>query len=397
MRREMYILLVVGIGLLVFASTIRAQDEQWLQYKCEREAERIIGYADMRSSNLELSPVKPPDVKLPQFKTEKPLFAKWTTPMVKSGFLWVALDRTSESGKYDRLFIDSNGNGHLDDEEAQVPYQTDQYSARFGPVKVVFEAEDGPVSYHLNLRLFDYGDLNRQRLYVNSGGWYEGEVTVADKKRHCVLLDQNANGTFDDKALDPAKSDRIRIGEKGEIDGRFVGRYVDIDGVLYRLEVAHDGAFVKLAKAEGVKYGSVRVPETITEFSAGGPNGLFKFKPDKGTGSLPVGRYRVNSWTIDRKDEKGKLWQLRGTFFSIKGNFEVTKDAETALEIGEPVTGTISAMQNGDNYEFSKGLKGPLGEYVMLTSSGQEVRNLWKMKAANKDGTYEKIYPIPDQ
>lgn len=395
MKREMYILLAAEIGLLVLASTARAQDEQWLQYKCEREAERIIGFADMRTSSLEVSPIKPPDVKLPQFKTENPLFAKWMTPMVKSGFLWVAVDRTSEQGKYDRLFIDSNGNGHLDDEEAQVPYQTDTYYTRFGPVKVVFEAEDGPVAYHLNLRTFDY--QNNRRLYVNSGGWYEGEVTVAGKKRHCVLIDQNNNGTFNDSSIEPDNCDRIRIGERGEIDSRFTGRFIEIDGVLYQTEVARDGAFVKLAKAEGVKFGSVRMPETITEFSAGGPNGQFRFKPDKGTGSLPVGSYRVCSWKIDRKDEKGKLWQLIGMSFAAQSSFEVTEGAETALEIGEPVTGTISARLNGDNYEFSKSLKGPLGEYVMLASGGQDIRNQWKMKAANKEGTYEKLYPIPDQ
>ncbi len=395
MKRETYILLTVGIGLLVSASTAGAQDEQWLQYKCEREAERIVGFSDMRTSSLEASPDKPPGVKLPQFKAENPLFAKWTTPMVKSGFLWVALDRTSQQGKWDRLFIDSNGNGHLDDEEAQTPYQTDQYYTRFGPVKVVFEAEDGPVAYHLNLRFFDY--QNNKRLYVNSGGWYEGEVTVAGKKKYCVLIDQNANGTFDDIGLDPSKSDRIRIGEKGGIDSRFVGRYIEIDGVLYQTEIARDGAFIKLAKAEDVKFGSVRVPETITEFSAGGANGLFTFKPDKGTGSLPVGMYRVNSWRIDRKDEKGKSWQLNGTYFSAKGDFEVTEGAETALEIGEPITGTVSTRLNGDSYEFSKSLKGSLGEYVMLTSSGQEVGSLWKMKASNKKASYEKLYPIPDQ
>ena len=61
-------MLAAGIGLLVRGSTVRAQDEQWLQYKCEREAERIVGFGDMRTSSLEVSPIKPPDVKLPQFK-----------------------------------------------------------------------------------------------------------------------------------------------------------------------------------------------------------------------------------------------------------------------------------------------------------------------------------------
>jgi predicted heme/steroid binding protein len=52
---------------------------------------------------------------------------------------------------------------------------------------------------------------------------------------------------------------------------------------------------------------------------------------------------------------------------------------------------------NGENYEFSKSLRGSLGEYITLNSSGQNIGDMWKMKAVNKEGIFEKIYPIPDQ
>jgi hypothetical protein len=88
---------------------------------------------------------------------------------------------------------------------------------------------------------------------------------------------------------------------------------------------------------------------------------------------------------------------MLGYGFSDRGDFEIKEEAETALEIGEPVTAGLEVRLNGENYEFSKSLRGSLGEYVSLDSSGQDVRNLWKMKATNKEGTFEKIYPIPDQ
>jgi hypothetical protein len=394
MVKRNYVLLAVGIGLLFLITSAGAQDEQWLQYHSEREAQRIIG--SMGTVYREITMNKPADVNLPQFKTSQQFFAEWPTPMVKSGRLWMALDRSSEQGKWDRLYIDSNGDGRLDDEDAVTAYQTDQYSTLFWPVKVVFEGEDGPVTYHLNFRFYDYNEQNR-RLYIYSGGWYEGEVTVGDQKKYCMLIDYNVNGTFNDKSLQAGASDRIGIGDKGDQNTGFVGNYIEVGNVLYRTEIARDGAFIKLAKAEDVKYGNIRVPETITELTVGGENGQFTHKLKDGATTLPVGKYRIDHWQIDRKDDKGKSWTMRGYGFSDRGDFDIKEDAETALEIGEPITAGLEARLNGENYEFSKSLRGSLGEYVTLTAGGQDVRNLWKMKATNGDGTFEKIYPIPDQ
>jgi len=164
MKNRTFILLAVGICLYVLTLTAGAQDEQWLQYHSEREAQQIMGGM---STSRKVTSDKPQDVKLPEFKTKQQYFIDWATPMVKSGRLWIALDRTIEQGKWDRLFIDSNGNGHLDDEDAVTAYRTDQNYTYFGPVKIVFEGEDGPISYHLNFRFFDYNEQNR-RLYIYS-------------------------------------------------------------------------------------------------------------------------------------------------------------------------------------------------------------------------------------
>ena len=395
MKGKTYICLAVWITILILTSAAGAQDEQWLQYHSEREAMQIVG--DMTRSNLKLTSEKPQGVELPDFKTEEPFFTSWSTPMVDSGRLWIAVDRSAEKGRWDQLYIDSNVNGHLNDETAIKAYRTEQYYTYFGPVKVVFEGEDGPLTYHLNFMFRESGET--RQLYVSPGGWYEGDITVEGAKKYCMLIDYNGNGTFNDKSINYGECDRIRIGEKGTRDTGYVGNYIEINDTLYHTEIARDGAYIMLSKADDVKFGTVRLPDTITEFSAGGENGLFKFKPENAVGSLPVGKYRINSWTIERKDEKGKKWELQGRAFSEKGDFEISEGTEVSLEVGEPITGNLQVNLNTDtdNYEFEKSVRGPLGEYVTLTRSGQRVSNLWKMSTKNKEGTFAKTYPMPDQ
>jgi len=391
MGNKIYIQIVVGISLLILTSAARAQDEQWLQYHTSRQAWRIVG--DMGASNPKVVSEKPQGVQLPDFKCNDPFFARWSSPMAASGGLWMAFDRQNKLGHpYDLLYIDSNGDGNLADESAIASYEVDYRSSRrttFGPIKVIFEGEDGPVTYHINVEFYNYS--GRRNLYVRSAGWYEGAIKVGGVKKYCVLIDQNANGTFNDKSLNAHECDRIRIGKKSVRDSLFVGNYIEIDDVLYRPEIARDGAYIKLSKAEDVKFGNIRIPETIIEFSAGGENGLFTLKPEKGTGSLPVGRYRVNHWAIERKDEKGKKWKMQGEGFSNKGDFDITEVKEAELSIGEPVVSTIEPQNRSGTRSFSHNLKGRLGERIELTSDGARPRAP-KLHIKSKDGTYDRTF-----
>ena len=357
----------------------------------ERQAQRIVG--DMGTSNPKVVSEKPQGVELPDFKCNDPFFARWPTPMVASGGLWMAFDRQNKLGRpYDLLYIDSNGDGSLADESAIVSYEVDYRSSRrttFGPIKLIFKGEDGPITYHINIEFLNY--TGRKYLYIRAAGWYEGTVTVAGTKKYCVLIDHNANGTFNDKSLNAAECDRIRIGKKGDQDTCYVGNFIEIDDVLYRPDIARDGACIKLIKAEDVKFGNIRLPKTITEFSAGGENGLFTLKPEKGTGSLPVGRYRINYWAIERKDEKGKKWKMQGEGFSNKGDFDITEVKEAELSIGEPIISTIELQNRSGTRAFSHNLKGRLGERIELTSDGAQPRAP-KLNIKSKDCTYDRTF-----
>ena len=387
MVHKTHIWLCVGVGLLVLTMQAQAQDEQWLQYHSSREAGQILG--GMGQKVLELSAEQPAGLKLPQFKGQNQFFAKWSTPMVKRGFLWISLDKTHKQGPYDLLYTDSNGDGHLNDETAVQAYRTDQNNAYFGPVKVIFEIEDGPVTYHLNFRFYNYSD--QSKIYVSSGGWYEGDITVSGAKKHCVLFDYNTNGAFDDKSIASAECDRVRIGKKGEQDTRFVGKYIEVDGSLYRPEIARDGAYIKLTKADDVQFGNVRLPESITELFAGGENGLFTLKLEKGTGSLPVGKYRINDWAIERKDEKGTQWKLKGNGLPEKSVFDITEDKETEVSIGEPIIATLDASGREGTHSFNLSMKGRAGERIELTRNGAQPQAP-KVHIKSKDGTYDRTY-----
>ena len=384
-RKVILVLFLLAVSVQLCA----AEELQWLQYRSAREARQIVG--DMGMESAELSGYKPKDVELPEFKGEEPLFAKWSSPMVEGGHLWIAFDRTHKHGPHDSLFIDSNGDGRLSDETATAAYRTEQYRTYFGPVKVVFEGEDGPVSYHLNFEFYSYEE--RRHLYVSSGGWYEGAVTVAGEKKHCVLIDYNTNGTFDDKTGESVRfnCDRVRIGKKDERDTRFVGNYIEIDGEYYQLEVARDGAYITLQAAEDIKFGRVKMQEAITGFSAGGQNGLFAIKLEKGLGELPVGKYRIDYWAIERKDEKGNTWELKGESFGNKGKFEVNEEGQTELTVGEPIISNLRARIKKSRYYFDQEMKGQLGERISLTRSNSRPRPP-KLHIKSADGTYDRTF-----
>ncbi len=382
MKSENHIWLIGVIAVTILTSAAQPQDVQWLQYRSASEASSVV--RDIGLQMLPAASEKPAGVKLPAFTGSEQVFAKWTTPMVAAGYLWIVVDGRN------KLFIDSNGNGHLDDESAIEVYRSDQDSAYFGPVKVVFQGQDGPVTYHLNIQLLDRRE--DKQLHVRTAGWYEGAITIAGQKKQCMLIDYNANGAFNDRSVNFDQCDRIQIGGTDTQETRFVGNYIEADGTLYSSEIARDGACVKFTKAEGVKVGTVRLPESITELAAGGENGLFILKPEKGQCTLPVGKYRIEHWTIQRSDDKDAEWKLQGAYFDDTGLFDVNEAQPAELSIGEPVICTLQASQREpENYYFRQELKGKLGERIELTRNNARPQPP-KVRIKSKHGEYDRTF-----
>lgn len=372
--------------LILTSQTMAAQEEQWLQYRYDREADQITDATS--GAHLTLKTEKPEGVKLPKFECE-PLFGQWQTPMAEAGFLHVALDRSTVNGPYNLLYLDRNVNGHLNDEEPLIPYRTDSRSATWGPVKLVFEGEDGPIVYHVNLR----GDFRQEYRYlrVTAGGWYEGSVDIKGKSFPCILLDFNGNGVFDDQSIDSYRADRIRIGSREKQSLQMVGRYLEVNETLYALDVARDGAFIVLDLAEDVTYGQVKLPSTIISFGVGGPQGQFTKAPQDGIVKLPVGKYRIEQWTMERK-QGGTTWRMKGSRFREKGDFEVRANQPVDLKIGEPLTSKVNVRKEATSYYFTQTVVGQLGESIDITQGGNRPPQAPKLHIRSTEGKYERTY-----
>lgn len=365
---------LVGMGVAPLAS---AQREQWLNYRTSSEG-RGYRYLDLDTN-------APPGVALPKLNGPA-YFARWTTPMDPGGGRWICLDRTSRSGLWDRLFVDRNGDGRLDDEKPIKTWRRDQSNAYFDRARIVFKSEDGPVVYHLACRFIKYDD-NRIYFLASSAGWYEGRVDFAGKKRRVQLVDENVNGTFND--LVPASSEADAILVDGLNGGqRYLGRLLEVDGRIYHIEVARDGAFLKLWEAKDLTFGKVRVPSTVSELTALGQNGQFIREPSSGEFTLPAGKYRVYGWKIDRKDDRGQKWQVTGYSVPDTASFEVSVSNPSTLEVGEPIRAVWQASDAaGNQVTFSLRFRGLLGESIEFTRGGETPRGP-RLTVTNADGSF---------
>jgi hypothetical protein len=346
---------------MVAAGSALAQTEQWLQYH--------TGTESLSYHQLEATTNPPAGVALPKL-IGPAYFIRWKTPLDPSGGRWLCLDRSRKAGPHDLIYIDSTGNGRLDDKTPLQARSASGNDMEFPPARMVFKGEDGPITYHLVFRAYDFQN-NQVELLASSACWYEGTVNFDGVKKHIKLVDGNVNGTFNDMAADPYESDRVEI-EGDKTAEHFLGKMLEVGGKLYRVEVARDGAFVKVQKAEDVTLGQVHVPENISELSVFGENGHFTRQPVNGQVSLPVGHYQIFRWTINRKDDKGAAWTLSGYSFPRNGGFKVDADKTPLLKIGEPFKAVLSAAEAADRQvTFSLQFKGSQDESIELLRAGQ--------------------------
>ena len=334
-----------------------AQKEQWLQYKVDSEG-RGYRYLDLTTN-------PPPNLQLSKLSAQ-PYFAWWASPMDPAGGRWLCFDRSTKSGPYDRLFYDASGGGKLGEKPAQAS-RSDEYAAYFNGLRFVFKGEDGPITYHLNLRFMKYEERDA-RLLASSAGYYEGMVDVGGTKRRVQLTDANANAVFNDMDYDAGANDRVRI----EDNDRMLGRLVEVGKDFYEIQVARDGAFIKLKKAENVPMGEVTVSTEVTSFTAIGQNGQFSRKPENGRFTVPAGRYRIQEWTLKRKDDHGASWSLSGYNLDETSAFEVAAGGRPKVEVGEPIRAVMQANQLTNRVEFSLRFLGRYNETVQIQKGDQD-------------------------
>ncbi len=409
------------MGVMLAATATQAQDIQRLEYGTDGSLERSIGvYSEVR---VRADPSPPAGLALPKFTGDRPLFAKWITPRVPAGHLWLALDQSAKQGAYDRLYVDTNADGSLADEtpvaaeqaeaaanpNAPVAYgrRLSQQTARFAPVKVLFPGKDGPAAYHLNITFrsrsqrvitWTRGVPDREvlleELWLTPGCWHEGTVTVGGHTYTCRLADANVNGTFDDVSADEGQADFILMdGDAMMPLVRTAGRYIQIGGALYHPEPARDGASIAFTPAKDVPTGTLRLDVPQAQVTVGGLNGLLCFNVAEGKASAPAGKYRLSTWKVEKADGSGAAWRAEGSVIPNESSvLQVDEGKETPLAIGEPFAckWTDTAQDRGTHI-LGLRLRGRLDEPVYLYRDGRQAAPP-QVRVVNADKTYDQTF-----
>jgi hypothetical protein len=394
-------LLVSSLAVLgsLLAGVLGAQ-QQPLEYRLSDDPR--TSEITVRSVELKTTTGAPDGVQLPEFLTEDARFAKWETPRAPAGHVWLALDRSEANPNYDRLYIDSDCDGSLADEEAAETRAASRNRSLFGSVSVAFPAGDGdPVAFHIDADCRPPADSARSvrgpisaadwRIQVSSAGWYEGTVTIGDKQFDLRLIDYNSNGTFDDTSTDFSDADRILVGEAGNYGRIFTGRYVRIGEDYYHPSPARDGAFIGLTEADNASLGTIRMSADVGELAIGGENGLLTLNGSDRAAAVPAGKWHISHWQTSRKDNRGATWTLKGSGLGNNGIFDLAGGGEATLDVGEPLVATLTVSRKGSTCTFNETLKGHRGESVTLEKNGQRAP-LPRVRITNEDGTYNRLY-----
>ena len=314
-----------------------------------------------------------------------PMLAVWKTPLAPGGQVLMAAVQTKPDGPYDRMVIDANANGRLDDDQAveatDLRAFKDLQSCRFAGLKLKLPAADGPVTYHMDISFYKSGKLFRLR--AQSACWYEGRIDLDGQPVDCLLLDSNVNGLFNDIDADPLKSDFLKLGDRPM--GR-VGKYVKVGDAFHQLTVAPDGSALTLTPAGDLAMGQVQATG-VDVLCAAGANGVFFCDTREGPAKLPIGSYRVMTWLISR-EKGGAKFEATGTATKPIA-FDVLADQAAVLDVGEPLLGsaTLQATPNGEYQVSDPKLVGRSGERVTLTRNDKQVEAP-RFKVTNEDGSY---------
>ncbi|MCP4260610.1 MAG: hypothetical protein GY774_24245 [Planctomycetes bacterium] len=140
-----------------------------------------------------------------------------------------------------------------------------------------------------------------------------------------------------------------------------------------------------------VVYGSVSLPETVSQFAAESENGIINIIPEKGIAKLPVGEYTTRLWRTEREDDQGNAWAMTGQSFDDQNFFEINDSNMTKLDIGEPIIATVDARSSGSIYSFNQIIKGRLDEHIQLTRNGARPRAP-KLNIKNEDDSYDRTF-----
>jgi hypothetical protein len=250
----------------------------------------------------------------------------------------------------------------------------------FGPVRVSLKTDHGPRLYHFLVRSYAYS-RNYQYLNLETACYYLGQVRLGDKTHKVALVDNNANGAFNDLSTSPWDGDRLLIDLND--DGQFavnaagspetfpMSKLLQVGDGYVAVEAAPDGSSLAMSVPD-LKLGQVQSDGAfqITLISSAA-EGVLRVKSEDGQAKVPVGEYRLYETAITRKDDQGRRWELSSSSRGEMPTIKVAADTTTELKLGSPLQARVSARVSGRSVSFSLELTDAAGLAATVTLNGQ--------------------------
>lgn len=373
-------LLLQAFFLLVISA--QAHEEEACRFEC-KVSSHLVSDNDRGGRQEAMLFMGPPEgVSIPEFTSNRIYSGKWKTPRVKEGFLHFAYEHVS---KEKRLFyFDHNCDGNLGDEQAVPATVVWSNWVKFEPVKIQFPGLESPEIFHLQA---DFNVIS-QRFWFRTKVHYQGEILVDGELMECLLIDNNANGVFND-----VLEDVVRVGEKPDRIEHLLSQYIKIHNGFYHLSPEPHGGTVRFGQMTHLPLGKVELTKKIHDLTLIGDRTCLHYNPEDNIIQVPEGEWRIKSWTINWKDDEGATWRLDGDSFPEDQTFHVKKDETVPIRIGESMEMVLKKSWRWGGYKFILSLKGNLGERVLICCSDWKKCSP-KLVIQNKEASYKETVEL---
>ena len=147
------------------------------------------------------------------------------------------------------------------------------------------------------------------------------------------------------------------------------------------------------ASAGRVPTGKIQLGRTVNAFSVFGRQGHFFRDAEDGAADVPVGEYVMGTYEVNRKDDRGVRWQIKGHSYQAQEAFVVKDGATTTLDVGEPFLSTVNVSKRGNSYSINQAIKTPRGDRLSYTRNGSRPPAP-KVRITSADGSYDRKFRL---
>jgi hypothetical protein len=308
------------------------------------------------------------------YHSRHPLYATAHLGAGREAFALVLDSSTGADRGYDVLYVDADRDGRIGPAEKVAGIHRDN-GVTFGPVKLMIDCgrEKCPQWFLVLYAEYDQGPGREpyRLLQLINAGYYQGVVNFGGQKRLLAFADTNANGLYNDvlTGVNEGNSDRLLLDRNGDgrLDGSYqseesqpLGRYVQVAGRYWRLDVAADGSAVTVAPLDR-PLGTVRSDVADYTLLLGSQEGVLQVRSKDGSARVPAGKYRLLRCNY-RVTHSGQCWQFSASARGGGSAIEVPAEATVKVPFGPPFVPKVQAAEAGADLGLSLVLRGAGGE-----------------------------------